>query len=612
MQLADTNIKNTLKRLSLVARGSSIGPKYAYSSFSPHQTRQFWDRKSDQDKTVVNRKGLSEELQGLRRHRAAHNDEDEEAYKVKNLQDDGEHGAMFRRLAELSENTSRVGSTGRASVKESLAYQHKLPRKAYTTNEECVEMEKRENWEHANKITKSDKDITATTSGAVAVAATAKAKSALLAAACTNRHSSSGSASSGARLADARVRSTQYASAKAAMDNVVSNMTATEREAYRAELRARFQSPTGSSSGHAGAGGVGGSSNIVTGLASLANERIDAAIAAGAFKKISRGSTVRIERDHNASSPFIDTTEYLMNRMVQRQAIVPPWIEKQQEIASSATRFRARLRADWRRHAARTIASGGGTLDKQMERANLYALAEARINPQSVHGQPKKWLTTQQQKEQQEQANEQVSQTKLSGELNIESRLDASSLWTGSIADDSKSTVEPRDENNKSALGFNMSGTDQLPISAERQFQYNENSDQKIEEALPEPFRDPTWEATERSYHVLQIDTLNSLTRTYNLQAPDIAKKPYFSLERELRACYAEVASQLPEDIRARALAPNAKMGKKWDGGGEMARQRGGNFIERMGGGTVPVWEDRKPKYGLKEWWRDLMAGIRG
>lgn len=70
-----------------------------------------------------------------------------------------------------------------------------------------------------------------------------------------------------------------------------------------------------------------------------------------------------------------------MNKMIQRQDIVPPWIEKQQELVKAARVFRQRLRNDWKRQAARTIASKGGSLREQMRTAELYALAEAKHNP---------------------------------------------------------------------------------------------------------------------------------------------------------------------------------------------------------------------------------------
>lgn len=76
-----------------------------------------------------------------------------------------------------------------------------------------------------------------------------------------------------------------------------------------------------------------------------------------------------MERDYNANSPFLDTTEYFMNKIIQKQEIVPPWIEKQQELVKSATVFRSRIRKDWKRHAARVIASKGGGLQEQVRRA---------------------------------------------------------------------------------------------------------------------------------------------------------------------------------------------------------------------------------------------------
>ena len=120
-------------------------------------------------------------------------------------------------------------------------------------------------------------------------------------------------ASSGTRLANARDRTSTYAYLK--------DLPEDEREQYRKEMKERF-SPSARSAPVS-----------ITGLESLANERIEDAIARGQFKNLPRGK--KIERDYNASSPFINTTEYLLNRMIQRQDIVPPWIEKQQELVST-------------------------------------------------------------------------------------------------------------------------------------------------------------------------------------------------------------------------------------------------------------------------------------
>ncbi|KAH7142993.1 ASST-domain-containing protein [Fusarium sp. MPI-SDFR-AT-0072] len=283
-------------------------------------------------------------------------------------------------------------------------------------------------------------------------------------------------------------------------------MSEDEKEAWRKELRERFEP------------GARALPNSITGLAALANERIENAIARGQFKNIPRGKGV--ERDARADNPFIDTTEYIMNKMIQRQDIVPPWIEKQQELAKELGIFRARLRHDWRRFAARMIASRGGSLQEQIRRAEEYAAAE------EVHN----------------------------------------------------------------------------PI-------IRKNADGQVEEVkgaspvVGRPFRDSAWEQTEAAYHKLSIERLNALTRSYNLMAPNLAKKPYFSLERELKACFAEVAPTVAREIQERATGGKPR---SLGGGGQAGKQTG--LLETLtGGGDVKVHVEAQEKaYGLKEWWRDV------
>ncbi|KAB8336815.1 hypothetical protein FH972_021124 [Carpinus fangiana] len=139
-----------------------------------------------------------------------------------------------------------------------------------------------------------------------------------------------GAPGTGTRLANARDRTSKYAFMKD------ESLSAEERENMRRQLKERF---TPSARGAVPA--------TLQGLASLAEQRIDDAIARGQFKNLPRGRP--IERDHNMSSPFLDTTEYFMNKIIQKQQIVPPWIEKQQELVTEAARFRGRLRNDWLR-----------------------------------------------------------------------------------------------------------------------------------------------------------------------------------------------------------------------------------------------------------------------
>jgi hypothetical protein len=78
-----------------------------------------------------------------------------------------------------------------------------------------------------------------------------------------------------------------------------------EREAMRKEFKDRFEPAARAVP------------NSISGLTALANQRIEDAIARGQFKDIPRGKAV--ERDARADNPFIDTTEYIMNKMIQVQ-----------------------------------------------------------------------------------------------------------------------------------------------------------------------------------------------------------------------------------------------------------------------------------------------------
>jgi hypothetical protein len=343
------------------------------------------------------------------------------------------------------------------------------------------------------------------------------------------------SASTGSRLAEARDRSSAYTAMKD------TGMSKQEREEYSRELRARFQP-------HARELPA-----TLSGLASLANERIEEAIARGQFKNLPRGKV--LERDHNASSPFIDTTEYLMNNMIKKQDIVPPWIEKQQEVALAASRFRKRLRSDWQRHAARVIASTGGSLDEQMRRADEHARAEKLLEAEAqVAGSvPETNAST-----------DHFTEISPTGELSS-----STSRPDGLVTDQRSDTAgEIAANTHKRQLGI---------------------------------FRDPAWEAIELSFHKLSIESLNSKTRTYNLMAPRPAQKPYFSLQRELKACYRDVAPLVASEIRERALAPKRrqqeyKLGAPAGLLDQVARSKANVHDEDL---------DRKG-YGLKQFWRDL------
>ncbi|KAL9001322.1 MAG: hypothetical protein Q9169_000213 [Polycauliona sp. 2 TL-2023] len=368
--------------------------------------------------------------------------------------------------------------------------------------------------------------------------------------------------SQGERLANARDRTSMYALSQDP------SLSEKEKEETRKVLKERFT-----------AGGRPTPTSI-QGLAALANERIEDAIARGQFKNIPRGKGKNIERDYTASSPFLDTTEYFMNKIIQKQEIVPPWIEKQQELVKEAQHFRSRLRNDWKRHAARVIASKGGPIEAQIKRAQAYAAAEAAQNPKKVKV---------------EALSEIDSAGRLS-QLVVTESLSAPS-------DPSETTITVSESSASKAAPVDSSATispdADIPLDAASRIP-SPNSTETTPLVRVSPFRDPDWQSLEHSYHTLAINSLNSLTRSYNLMAPDLAKKPYFALDRELRSCFADVARLLPDEIRERARKTEKIRV-------EIVGHRPGGVLERLGAGEgVRVYDSVKPNYGFKQFWRDL------
>ena len=363
--------------------------------------------------------------------------------------------------------------------------------------------------------------------------------------------------SQGQRLANARDRTSVYALSQDP------SLSEKEKEQMRKQLKERFTS------------GARPMPTSVQGLAALANERIEDAIARGQFNNIPRGKGKNIERDYTASSPFLDTTEYFMNKIIQKQEIVPPWIEKQQELIKAAQTFRSRLRADWKRHAARVVASKGGSLEAQVRRAEAYAAAEAANNPKTPKvealGEIDNGGMTSQ-----VTVTETPTPTSPTEDAKIVVSEDLASSPTAAHPPPSTAPTEP------TLLTNPTPSPPPLP-------------------SVP-PFRDPSWQSLEHAYHTLAISNLNSLARSYNLMAPDLAKKPYFSLPRELASCFADIAPQLPNEIRERARAPSKiKV--------EIIGHREGGVLERFGGQKAKVWDSRRPNYGFKEFWKDLWGG---
>lgn len=335
----------------------------------------------------------------------------------------------------------------------------------------------------------------------------------------------------GQRAASARDKASMYVG----MDmKTTKGLSDEEREEMKAQLRERFQPAARSVP------------VSISGLTALANQRIEDAISRGQFKDLPRGK--EMERDPRSDSHFIDTTEYIMNKMIQRQEIVPPWIEKQQELTKAARVFRERLRNDWKRHAARMIASQGGTLEEQMRRAAAFADAELAHNPRYQH--------------------------------------------VGQVAVSSNATHHPVMRNtSKTAAADGVSISTKVSDGV------------GTVNVIQRPFRDSAWEQAELAYLNLSIQNLNNVTRSYNLMAPELAKKPYFSLERELNSCYADVAPLVANEIKLRTV------GRKTAGkAAHLGTNSDSSLIDMfIGRDSVNIHVEENAKaYGLKEWWRDF------
>ncbi|KAL2431603.1 hypothetical protein ABEF95_012251 [Exophiala dermatitidis] len=409
------------------------------------------------------------------------------------------------------------------------------------------------------------------------------------------------SVSAADRLANARDKTSIYAIAQQ------HDMSQDERDKWRKELKDRF-SP-----------GARPMPTTLQGLSSLANERIEDAIARGQFKNIPRGKGKNVERDYNANSPFLDTTEYFMNKIIQKQEIVPPWIEKQQELVKAVASFRGRLRNDWRRHAARMISSTGGSVEDQIRRAKGYALAEERVNPRvqkveslsaiSSDGNLTN-ITVEERIAAGERAEpEEAVEIRVTEESAQQSETGASTTTATSTAQqDTTHTATPLDTEVDTPTPSPIESTSSTTNSAPQQPQPRPRPSVL---PMPYPFRDPIWEKAELAYHSLAVKELNDLTRSYNLMAPKIAQKPYYNLQRELNRCFADVAPTLANAILERSRKPAVKiavMGHRE--GGVLERFGEGIGAEKYRGHEGRIRDEVEGKgYGFREFWRDLFGG---
>lgn len=411
------------------------------------------------------------------------------------------------------------------------------------------------------------------------------------------------------RLVNARDKTSIYAMRSE------ENMSEEERARFRKELKARFEP------------GARPMPGTIQGLTSLANERIEDAIARGQFRNIQRGKGVNIERDYTASSPFINTTEHFMNKIIQRQEIVPPWIEKQQELLKLVNTFRMRLRNDWRRHAARTISSKGGSLEEQMRRAKSFALAEEKHNPRPLTRSesmssidPTGMLTTVTVEEriaagvrpdQGTEANEikeiKITETAPDTEAqNTEQAQKQAEVISQDTVVVSTVTVPEGEVSPQADTATTQSTTpEETPTSESPSPSTKPPPSVSSLHVAPMayPFRDPNWERIENAYHKLAIDEINATARSYNLMAPKIAQKPYYTLTRELNKCFADVAPTLADEILTRSRKGPVKI--------QVAMHKEGGVMQKFqGSGHIAKVRDEPEArgYGFKEFWKDLFS----
>ncbi|KAK9370970.1 hypothetical protein V1509DRAFT_615382 [Lipomyces kononenkoae] len=284
------------------------------------------------------------------------------------------------------------------------------------------------------------------------------------------------------------------------------------------------------------------------GLRALADERIEEARARGQFNNIPRGG--KLDMDTRIASPFLDTTEFFLNRIIQRQDVQPPWIDKQQTIREDLRRFRIGLRESWKRHAMQLIAAESPNLEEQVARAKEYAEAEqAEAERLGIYTEKDK------------DKDGEIIHSSEEGDHAI--RI-ASSTETGGVRE--VPPVMPR----KSTCSV-----------------------------LPK--RD--WEFMERKYHELSVKTLNDNIRSYNLMAPEPARRPYLTLERELRLCYAEVAPLVGDALRERHDLIRSKRTTFTLTKNENRHE----ILNNLFGDKVVVMEKTGNEYGLKELFRDLI-----
>ncbi|GBB92154.1 hypothetical protein RclHR1_19710003 [Rhizophagus clarus] len=120
--------------------------------------------------------------------------------------------------------------------------------------------------------------------------------------------------------------------------------------------------------------------NSITGWNNLVENRIQEAMTAGEFKNLSYHGKP-LPEDPNDRNPYLDRTEFLLNRIVQRQGSAPAWIEYKKDVDSEIYLFRQRIRESWLRYAnANKIDPHNRNISWENDQTSYYEKTIKKLN----------------------------------------------------------------------------------------------------------------------------------------------------------------------------------------------------------------------------------------
>lgn len=152
----------------------------------------------------------------------------------------------------------------------------------------------------------------------------------------------------------------------------------------------------------------------------------------------------------------------------------------------------------------RMISSRGGTLESKVKLAEEYAFAETIENPSKT------------QVEQVNAINNQGNLTQITITAEPKTEISGEAV---TVEEEIKVMEQTFDDDG------NLKAPEEVIVSTEQPVLSQAPPPAPPRRPTVPAFRDTQWQQTERSYHELAIKELNSLTRSYNLMAPDLAKK---------------------------------------------------------------------------------------